>query len=341
MNDKVWDKILEYQTRDLVERFIKTKFNRDASARHILEITSNFIQGREYFLNAQRAAISVKPLLLYYGVSALTRGLILAISPHLSEAAMKSSHGLDAVNWKEALSSKKFGDLTISIRNGTFLELLNVTSNRTYFKHNSSGVSWNINFDIPKTDAKIRFDDLVQTVSDLSDEYETWTQNKVSFFRLDTFKPISASNEFEYVVHKDRNEENEIFNIFPKAIFGEYHREEANKKFVIRTSNKNIPQFSQRFLDAFNMGIGEIVLTKAISSETHLNTLGQLYCLSFYLGMLSRYFPSIWISLGRTEKGDAIYPLFIRIIDLVEKHFPRTVIEFLAGPYDFEKKNSD
>ena len=76
---KAWDKLLEYETRDLVERFINEKFNRDASARQVLEITSNFIQGRENFINAKRAAITVKPLLLYYGVYALSRGLILAI----------------------------------------------------------------------------------------------------------------------------------------------------------------------------------------------------------------------------------------------------------------------
>ncbi len=103
MQDRIWNKLSEFETRDFVERFIKAKHNREASARQILEISSNFIQGREYFLNAQRAGISVKPLLQYYGVSALTRGLILAIDPQASEAAMKPSHGLDAIKIGENL----------------------------------------------------------------------------------------------------------------------------------------------------------------------------------------------------------------------------------------------
>lgn len=337
MKDKVWNKLLEFETRDLVERFIRKKHQRDASARQVLEITSNFIQSREYFLNSQRADISVKPLLQYYGVSALTRGLILAISPKMSESAMKPSHGLDSVNWRETLSNKKFEDLIVKIGKGTFYEMLTATSNKTYFKHNSSGVSWRINFDIPAIGTEIRFTDLLQTISDFSEVYETWTEQKLCFLQLATFKPHVDTNEYEYTVTKPRVDNGEIEKIFPKGHFGEYSLIEKGNQIIIRTSNQFTPQFSQRFLDHFNMGIGEIVLTKNASKNLELNTLGQLYSLSFFLGMLSRYFPSVWISLGRTEKGDAVYPLFIRAIEIIENHFPQTVLEFLESPYDFEK----
>jgi YaaC-like Protein len=337
MKEYVWNKLLEFETRDLVERFIKKKHQREASARQILEISSNFIQSREYFINSQRADISVKPLLQYYGVSALTRGLILAISPRMSEAAMKPSHGLDSLNWQETLSMKKFEDLTVKIGKGTFYEMLNATSNKTYFKHHSNGVSFKINFDLPTIGTEIRFADLVQTISDLSEVYETWTQENLCFLQLATFKSYTDLKEYQYTVTKPRIDNGEIAKIFPKEDFGDYSITESGNQIIIRSSNKFIPQFSQRFLDHFYMGIGEIVLTKNASKKLKLNTLGQLYSLSFFLGMLSRYFPSIWISLGRTEKGDAIYPLFIRAIEIIETHFPRTVLEFLESPYDFEK----
>ncbi len=337
MKDKIWNKLLEFETRDLVERFIKKRHQRDASARQILEISSNFIQGREYFLNSRRADISVKPLLQYYGVSALTRGLILAISPQMSEAAMKPSHGLDSLNWQENLSKKNFEDLTVKIGKGTFYEMLTATSNKTYFKHNSSGVSWKINFDIPTIGTEIRFVDLLQTISDFSEVYEIWTEQKLCFLQLATFKTYTDLKEYEYTVTKPKIDNGEIAKIFLKEHFGDYSIKESGNQIIIRTSDKFIPQFSQRFLDHFNMGIGEIVLTKNASKNLELNTLGQLYSLSFFLGMLSRYFPSIWISLGRTEKGDAIYPLFIKAIEIIEKHFPQTILEFLESPYDFEK----
>lgn len=337
MTDKSWNKLLEFETRDLVERYMKKRHGRSASARQVLEITSNFIQAREYFINAKNSAISVKPLLQYYGVTALTRGLILAISPKTSEASMKPSHGLDAHNWRESLSKKKFEDLAITIRSGTFYELLKATSNKSYFKNNSSAVSWKIEFEIPKEGEKILFIDLIKTISDISEEFESCFQEKLCFVKLEKFRPLSDSNEYEYTVQKYSNNENAISEIFPKKNFENLIKVSNNQ---IVATDKLIPQFSQRFYDNFNAGIGEIVLTKAIDKDIQLNTLAQFYSLSFFLGMLSRYYPSDWISISRTEKGDAIYPLFIKAIDLIENYFPLTVLEFLQGPYEFEKKNS-
>lgn len=336
MTDKSWNKLLEFETRDLVERYIKKRHGRNASARQILEITSNFIQAREYFSNSKKSAISVKPLLQYYGVTALSRGLILAISPQISEASMKPSHGLDAHNWRESLSKKKFEDLTITIRNGTFYELLKATSNKSYFKNNSSGIDWKIEFEIPKVGKQIRFIDLIRTISDISEEYESCFQEELSFVKLENFSPLSNSNEYEYLVQKYSKNENAISEIFPKKDFGSQFKL-INGNKIIATDNL-IPQFSQRFYDNFNAGIGEIVLTKAIEKDLLLNTLSQFYSLSFFLGMLSRYYPSDWISISRTEKGDAIYPLFIKAIKLIEDYFPLTVLEFLQGTYEFENK---
>ncbi len=335
MNRNPWNKLLEYETRDLLERFIRSRFNRDASARQVNEIAANFIQGREYFLNAERSGISVKPLLLYYGVSSLARGLILATSPLLKESDLKGSHGLSTVRWQESLSNKDIGSLSVCIKEGTFTELLKATSNETYFKHNSNSLSWKIGYDLPKIGQIVSFDDLVRTFSDLSEEFQIWRQSKLYYFRLDTFKSIKESNHLEYTVHCDLNIEGDVSNIFPSSRFPGLEVKLVDKKMIIKAAESTLPQFSQRFFDAFNMGMGEIVLTKAIEGCTQLSTLGQLYCLSFYLGMLSRYYPSVWISLGRTENGDAVYPLVIRSLELIEKQFPQAVLEFLGGPYDF------
>lgn len=337
MQNRTWNKLLEFETRDLVERFIKRKHNRDATTRQILEITSNFIQAKEYFVNSQRAAISVKPLLQYYGVISMTRGLILALNPKLSESSLKPSHGLEAKGWRENLSNKDFAHLTIAIKNGTFYELLKATENSSYLKNNSSGVSWKLPTDLPAIDSQIKLVDLIRTLSDFSQEYETWTQERLYFTQLEMFKPFAETNEYEYKVGRYLKHPSEISNIFTEEDF-EIVSINGN---TIRTKNSMIPQFSQRFSDNFNSGIGEIVLTKPINKDVHLNTLCQFYALSYFMGMLSRYYPSVWISLGRTEKGDAIYPLFIKALEFIENHFPITVLEFLQGPYDFEKKNGN
>ena len=330
--NKTWNKLLEFETRDLVERYIKKKHERSASKRQIIEITSNFIQAREYFRNAKQSDISVKPLLQHYAVASMTRGLILATSPHLSEASLKPAHGLETKNWKESLATKKFEDLTVNITNGTFYELLKATDNKSYFKHNSSGISWNINFDIPDLGTEIKFIDLIQTFSDLSGEFKSWTENKLWFFQTDNFESKDDSHHYHFSVGR-KIKPDELKNIFEDE---DYNKIEYRGLYVI-TSDDSHPQFSQRFFDNFNAGIGTIVLTKSIDKNLHLNTLSQFYILSYVMGMLARYFPSVWMGLSRSEKGDAIYPLFIKSMELVESYFPLTVLEYLEGPYDFEK----
>src|SRR5688500_8909978 len=128
--DKTWNELLDFETRDLVERFVKKKFGREPSARKIQQITSNFIQGREYFKSAEAASITVRPLLQYYGVMALSKGLILCLNYSLTEDHLKGSHGLEVKNWKEVISSREFENLEISFGEGTFSELIKETENR-------------------------------------------------------------------------------------------------------------------------------------------------------------------------------------------------------------------
>jgi hypothetical protein len=57
--------------------------------------------------------------------------------------------------------------------------------------------------------------------------------------------------------------------------------------------------------------------------------------------MVVRYFPAIWISLGRQHKGDRIDPLVRRLVTLIQNQFPQIVLEFLRSPYDFEKPTTE
>jgi len=336
MEEKIWNKLLAFETRDLTAAFIEAKHKRRASARQILEINSNFIQGKEYFRNAAFADMTVKPLLLYYGVSALSRGLILAAQPQLSEAALKPSHGLETKEWHLSLSNRDFASISIVIRQGTFSELLTATDNKSYFKHNTSGINWAVPFPIPGNGTEINFFELVQTFPDLHVEYELWRQEKLLYAVLDTLTHTEQGYFYSFPEHVTQDT---IKALFPQEAFDGFQFLPTSSSNKIQTSNKMFPQFSQLFTDSFRMGIGEAVITKTIKNSIHLNSLAQYFSLSYFLGMLCRYFPSVWMCLERGGKGDAIYPLMVKSIRLIEEHFPELVFEFLSSPYDFEKRD--
>jgi hypothetical protein len=131
-----WHELANFESRDLVFDAFKGRHGREPNAAKIYEITASFIQAREYFENAKRAAITVRPLLQYYGVASLTKGLILTLSAAKGAEALKPSHRLEPQNWKATLANglKSFADLTVIVRSGTFSELLQATGNRSYLK---------------------------------------------------------------------------------------------------------------------------------------------------------------------------------------------------------------
>lgn len=333
MKKITWNKLRGFESRDLIARYIKKRTGKTCSSKRATEISSNFIQGREYFRNADQASIVVKPLLLYYGVTALSRGLILANS-NVSESTLKPSHGLSTVNWQKSLSDRNFEDLTVSITQGTFYELLSSTRNKSYLKHNSSGVTNADTSPIPPLDAKIRLSDLVQTFPDFEDEFFSWTEQTLNHLAVNSI--TSSATEIEYSVRKPRKNTDVLGAIFPDSCIKVKSQDDNTLKFT--TDKSFLPHYSQSLIDPFNVGMGEIKLTKPASINVYLNTLGQYYVLSYFLGMLSRYFPSVWVSLGRTEKGDSIYPLFNKIIDVTYDLYPSLVLEYLNSPYPFEQK---
>lgn len=76
---RIWEELSVYESHDFVGKWYKIRHGRTLNAVRTREIASSFTQGREYFASAKGAATSVRPLLFYYGVLSLSRGLILLL----------------------------------------------------------------------------------------------------------------------------------------------------------------------------------------------------------------------------------------------------------------------
>ena len=326
--DKIWHNLYDYESKDLIERYIEKNYNRKASKRQIIEISSNFIQGREFFRNSEKSNFSVKPLLLYYGVNSISRGLILLLNPHLSESSLKPSHGLETINWRDYISNNDIINLPVEIKKGAFYELITETKNKSYLKLNSSGVNWNAIFPIPNLNSRFTLSDLIQTFPDLSIEYNKWTSENLHPIKINSFD--NENNVYKFNINKYNLNTAKIQSTLGNK-FEIIKISEFQNHFELIISQDNIPQFTQSInQDPFE--IGEVVISKIINENIYLNSLSQFYSLSFFLGMLSRYFPSYWINLNKTEKGDCIYPLFLKSLDIISKEYPKLIAEYLDNP---------
>ncbi len=171
-----WDTLLQYQSVELVKRRFNERHGHSLSTSKAMAITAAITQGRAYFTSASNASMSVRPLLLYYGVLALTRALILFSSRSLSEAALRPAHGIAINDWQKTLANGwvSIGDLRIKVRHGTFTELLEATNNKVYLRANSSGVNWQVTYDIPPNGTELTFGGICQCVPDAQLEFEAW-----------------------------------------------------------------------------------------------------------------------------------------------------------------------
>ena len=133
MNDIHSQSLSRFESYDFVARWYKKAHQRKPHVAKVSQINACFVQGREYFSNAAASAMSVKPLLLYYGVLSLSRGVILANNPYKKEESLKKSHGLETVDWQSILKGgiKNVLELQIQAAQGSFSELVEVCHNLT------------------------------------------------------------------------------------------------------------------------------------------------------------------------------------------------------------------
>lgn len=334
--NKVWNELLEFETRDLVNRFIKKRYGKKLNTNRILQITSNFIQGREYIKSSKKSSISVRPLLQYYGVMALSKGLILSLDLMKKEENLKPSHGLNIKNWNNVLKNKDFENLEISIGNGTFSELLKATENKNYLRANSSEINYESQLKSPTINNCITLKQLIQYFPDLSKEYYSWIEEKLHFAIVDEIKVDVKNNKIKIKL-VGKIDQKTINLLFPQ----EYCPTKSVKIIMNSTTIEYnrcdwFPNITQRWHGAFN--IGDACIIPTLPNDIGLNLLSGMYITSYVFGMMARYYPSAWISLRRIEKGDKIYPFVFRVLDYIDEKFPRQILDFLNSPYDFEGK---
>ena len=132
----VWDELANFESHEIVRRHMQQRRGRNPGGGLSREIAAAFTHGRSYFMSAASAGRTVRPLLLYYGVVSLARGLTMILTRQ-REATLAQAHGIGQSNWQEILSSDKrdYGALGTVFCRGTFLDLHSATANESLIYH--------------------------------------------------------------------------------------------------------------------------------------------------------------------------------------------------------------
>ena len=341
----VWNRMAIFESRDLVRDRFHIRHRRELGSQKAEEIASHLAQGRAFFNSAQDAQESVRPLLQYYGVLSLARGLILYLSTTLREAGLSNAHGLSAISWGQTLAdgTHNVGELGIRLDSGTFSQLLDATQNREstsiFVPPIPSRALWRKAEASPDQGTVISALDLLSRIPDLVNEFE----NTLSI-------PSCCSKAFVFTLSEDTQTD---ISIFPGLLglpdldsvrmqFGipptcEMHLVNRHnfvgdiQNCFVRFIHKDANEMTALMPMLANDSRGETFIIAPFKGGLQLSSLVKLFTLSYFLGMLARYFPTRWIAMSNRQTGDRLFPLLRAGSDLVHQQFPIAVLRELES----------
>ena len=348
MKDIHWQSLSRFESYDFVARWYGKAHQRKPNAAKVSQINTCFIQGREYFSNAASSAISVKPLLLYYGALSLSRGVILANNPRKKEESLRKSHGLEPGDWQGTLKGgiKDVLELQIRATDGTFSELVEVCHNlKTMHKFQgptdrmgSDGHSLG-DIEFATGQSMLTLGDLISRMLQTAGMYEEITGRSSRMFTGCRIASHPPGTHFAFPLvgippelKKLNNGKNVIIGSSNRIAPGFMQSDDAGDTLIFVHQDHAAYELAKKLFPVSHYSSGEFMsVILDFPNGDKMAEFFKLYLVSYCLGMLCRYFPSVWMALLRNEKGDFAHPLLVRAVEAIESDFPENVLHQLTG----------
>ncbi len=324
--------LLQLESREIVKRWFNTIHGRELNDLRIKEINAAAKQSREFFRNAEIASYTVRPLLTFYGISTLSKALILLLKHNCGENSLPSGHGLTTESWNNVLygneMSKRLqdiGKLKVKTCRGLFTELISSTCNRISIHVSSECVDWHLSYNIFDKEYCFTLDELISRLPDLHEELKNigvaekyYSVSSMSFTKESGWHcTINAKSELVQTIFERLG-----YNV---KILNNNYELSCDYDFFAN----NLPQFLHKYVNKQFGAIPSLYIVESFDNKPCFSELSLAFLLSYYLGMLVRYYPTHWCALVQGEKGDIYWTVLNRAQNYVENVYPELVIEFL------------
>ena len=334
---EIWQQLLSLESREIVQRRFAQIHSRQLSTRRAREINAAARQAREFFANAKKSDYSVRPFLSYYGVTALSKALLLLMRANGGEEGLTPSHGIETVGWKSKMSGdtaeglKRLSELSIRKRKGLFADFLRETENTTCIHLRSAAVNWRIGYHIPSGGEEISIADLFSRIPDLQTDFSnvseakryaginelTYTENEGfrAKVKADAFAPLASGYEKLGYQVRPRDEWTEV-------------------TCTSATFNAQPALFVHSYMKKMFGSIPILCIAEPFGDGARYSQLCITYLVSYVLGMLVRYYPTHWLALTQGGSGDRFWPTLISAQQLVDYTYPELIAEFVRDSID-------
>jgi hypothetical protein len=330
MNREIWQQLLSLESQDVVQSWFKKIHGKTLNANRTKAINASAKQSREFFTNANQSDYSVRSLLTFYGVACLSRAIILLFTKHGGEESLTQGHGLKTINWADQLlhgepNLLNILNLKIETCSGLFSELLKTTQNLMPLHICSESVDWEVIYHQPTSGIQMSFGDLLSRLPDLKNDLEIIPIEN-NFSKVSNLK-LTTSTGFSAIINSPKKNLVDAYleigyKLIPKE---ENYSISCENELYERVS----PQYIHSYLHKSFQVIPNLYIATPLAGVEGYSQIAITYLLSYILGMLTRYFPTHWISLMRGDKGDVLWPAINRAQNLIESSFPELANELI------------
>ena len=275
----------------------------------------------------------MRPLLTFYGVTSLSRALLLLFKTDGGEEGLKTGHGIETVGWRKVMSGDdtatalmQLTELKIRRCTGLFSDFVTHTNNRMAIHINSEGVDWRCSYGMPERDEELSIADLFSRIPDLRQDYSE-VSDLLRYARVSKLTCDSNSGLRMSVTR-------EPFSHF-RAVYerlGYVVADEGDQCLVtceMETLKKEAPLFIHTYVNKVFNSIPQLFLVEPFPGSIRYSQLCITYMVSYVLGMLVRYYPTHWMALIHGDRGDSMWPTINRAQQLVEQSYPELVAEMI------------
>jgi hypothetical protein len=335
VDHETWNALQLYESTEVLKQLAKERIGFGMTSGQAMDIRSCLRQAREYFHSAGVADITVKPLLLFYGISNLSKALTMLYGGKERSRLcnLSPSHGLDHID----TFVTPLDEVACKISNtGTFPNFNEVVAKNETLTHADIRVQVINASSASLVDIELSLRDLLVSVPELRvlypltyGSFNTILQAELSKrsdgYRLGLY---SSMGRTLWLPAPEREE--------TEALVGEFLQVEGSQAFYHPYHTEihlpALPNSESHWVEVAKTESGFRGLLVSQQHEGQLLAPLSVQFLGLYiLGMIVRYRPDLWIELTQLGHNDRPLAITKAFIDHCEASFPQGVLALLAN----------
>ncbi|MBM6616665.1 YaaC family protein [Bacillus suaedaesalsae] len=315
----IWQSYTPFHSSANVQEFLFRIYNRNniedaekKSYNNCYPFIYYIDHGKSYYLLSEQAPISIKPVLLFYGMTQLVKACLLTVDPEYPESTSVLAHGVSTRKRKKQSYDFLKDEVKIQ-KNGLF----------SHFAEKM--------FHVEHLDGeKLTMLSLLKRIPELSSLFNFSYQEDVSF-------PLIKTSEHTYILkyniidkyHMTEERFKDFLNdSLKKTSLIEFDKD--NKNIVISFKDKNhlTPISCHPFY--FNHQVGNYVISSERELTSYFPEMMIHYLILYNLSMISRYETEWWSELLQHISTKDL-PFIQQFIQTTTFKIPYLISEFLHG----------